>query len=161
MGNAWTNPTPQDQSHGTRIALSTLDRELWNRPWGRVGFARVTANQSGITAIADLTSLTVTFLVPIAGRTIKIVGYGNFQATGAASQALYIRESATQLAASSRDVTNGNPYSWDVAVVLESPTEGSHTYKLSVSSTASTTLIASATQPAFILAEDIGPVTVQ
>lgn len=124
-----------------------------------LGQATVTANQTGISTgpFTDLTSLTTTVTV-VAGRRIKITASFLAQNNGApAYLTAAIREGSTTLKTFPLLATNSNQdygFYWAYAF---SPTTGSHTYKLSLSGgTGSTQMSASATDPAFILVEDIG-----
>lgn len=126
---------------------------------GTMGYVQVTANQAGITAVADLTSLTLT-VTPASGRRIRITGVIEFFDTVAAdSVALSIKEGATTLAQShwiSPAATNNQTA---VALVVLTPTNAAHTYKLTlerVAGTGSITMAAAATVPAWIQIEDVG-----
>lgn len=122
------------------------------------GYAQVVANQTGITAITDLTSLTATVTVG-AGRRIRVTGYVRIgQNTSLGNpNILYIREGAATLAQSTTAVPATQYYQHHAAVVL-TPSTGAHTYKLSLSTTAGTTdlITVGTTDPAWILVEDIG-----
>jgi len=124
---------------------------------GQLGYAQVVADQTGITTVTDLTGLSVVVIVATSRR-IKISGHvfvlqntstgipdGNFQ------------EGATVLGRlGSDDLSAGQRTVWDTSVVL-TPSAGSHTYKLTASTSAGTLDVkASATNPAYILVEDIG-----
>lgn len=133
----------------------------WNMPWGVLGYAEVTADQTAIGAsITDLTSLTLTYTY-VANRRIRITGEGQFiNASIDEYTKVYIRESTTTLTArnflSQNSLINDSFHIEKIVV----PTVGAHTYKLSMnrsSGTGDTALEASATEPAFILIEDLGP----
>ena len=129
-------------------------------PQGTLGYAQVTANQSGLSAITDLTGLSVTVTVA-ASRRVKVTGKGNVSQAAATGTARgIIREGSTSL----------NDWLWADLVALDdlqalgevvlTPSTGSHTYKLSLQTSAGTvSLVAAADRPAFILVEDIGPAT--
>lgn len=127
-------------------------------PGGWIGYANVTANQTGITAITDLTNLTVTVTVGT-NRLIQITGFGSISTTANDNNgSLYVRESSTQLARSQQWLDNTLvPTGTYVACLLNAPSAGAHTYKLSLEATASAGLEAASTRPAFILVEDLGP----
>jgi len=121
-----------------------------------LGYAQAVANQGSIGGSdTDLTNLSVTVTVP-SGARIKITGHVVFsQASASGITRLRIKESTTQLADSLLSATNGSFYSVDAFAVL-TPTAGSHTYKLAMTTTPGTaTMEAGATFPAFILVEDI------
>lgn len=120
-----------------------------------LGYAEVTANQTGLVYTADLTGLAVTVFIP-AGRRIRVTGHvGQFnRSAGTATWAqLKVREGVVQLA-SKTDVINNNFVGVDVAAILL-PTAGVHTYKLTSNGDGTMDMIASADMPAYILVEDI------
>lgn len=121
-----------------------------------LGYAQVTANQTGIGATeTDLTGLTVTVTVP-ANRRIRITGKAIFNSASVGGIAfLFLKEGATQHNEDIATLTNGDYWGGHVEVVL-TPTEGTHTYKLTARQSAGTlTLEAAAAHPAYILVEDI------
>jgi len=151
--------------------LSATDMNLL--PAGVRGYAQVTASQTGIGSITDLTSLTVTFTA-VANRRYKVTGFCNVQRTAAAPApaVLLLREGSTVLAATSADIARldsaASPepgVSFTLTYCNNASVSGSKTWKLSLAgSDADATavqdhvkMIASSTYPAFILVEDIGP----
>lgn len=139
-------------------------------PGGWIGYANVTASQTGIGAEADLTGLTVTVTVG-SNRLIRISALVNIEVdtsgTGNEDVALLsIKEGVTYLAgarfavgAESNDVVDYQSC-LTPSVLVVAPSAGSHTYKLSLalaSGTATLRTNASATLPAFIMVEDLGP----
>lgn len=133
----------------------------WSMPWGVVGYASRTTNQTGIgNAATDITSLSLTATY-VANRRVRITASGNLSSGGSGDSAvLYIREGSTTLSST----TSYNNFSNLIgagffASVVISPTAGSHTYKVSASqSNASTGAFnASSTTPGYILIEDLGP----
>jgi hypothetical protein len=132
-------------------------------PAGILAYAQVTANQTGITTIADLTGLAVTITTPV-GRWIRITGHAGAlrQNTSQGTIVGTFREGTTILGR------------WTTATVVAGgfgPGQGSHvvqgdgashTYKLSLQTSAGTTDLLADTGgsqgPAYILAEDIGAV---
>jgi hypothetical protein len=133
--------------------------EMNSLPQGTLGYAPVTANQGTFTAATDLTGLTVTVTL-VAGRRIRISAHAGFQSSVAADTVEFnIQEGATILQYGLIGMTIANRiFTSDPSVVL-TPTVGAHTYKLNaqrVDGTGNITLVAGATQPAFILVEDIG-----
>jgi hypothetical protein len=133
-------------------------------PAGLIGYAAVTANQTGITTEADLTGLAATVTVS-AGRYIRITGsirYGGTTVDDVAT--LRIKEGTTLHQTSQmsigRNTTQANPY-MERSVIL-TPTAGSHIYKLTLERSVGTgnmQMVASVGAPAFIAVEDLGPVT--
>jgi len=123
-----------------------------------LGYAQVVANQSSITSIVDLTSLTVDVTVP-AGARIRITGAGTFtQASTSGSIELTIFEGATQLVEAMEQVPTAALQQAIYATVILTPSTGAHTYKLrarTATGAGAATLSAAATNPAYILVEMI------
>lgn len=129
-----------------------------------LGWAQVTANQTGISSEVDLTGLTKTVSVDGAAvqKTVMItaqIRYGGTTIDDVAT--LRIKESTTVLAIAElsvgRATSEANPLLSCNALI--EPTSGSHTYKLSLERSVGTgnmQMVASSTHPAFILIEDIG-----
>lgn len=141
----------------------TYDGATWNLPknvaGGTLGYAQVTANQGPpITTEVDLTGLAVTVTVA-AGRRIKITGYiGGASSVSDDVLQLAVKEGATQLNRANKGVRGGNTEHWSV-IWSGTPTAGAHTYKLTLArvvGTGNVNMSAGATEPAFILVEDIG-----
>lgn len=133
--------------HYDRVANRTL------------GYAQAVADQTGISTITDLTSLSVAVTVPTGGARIRITGFAlSFSDLDAKTIELSIREGSTTLAIADYQshITAGSPNQTIVGQYSAVATAGSHTYKLSISATGGTTGIhASATAPSFILVENI------
>lgn len=130
---------------------------LQGPPSAQLGYAEITANQSGITTVTDITGLSVTITVP-AGRRIKIstdVGVSSTVVTDGVD--VQINEGATVL----QDRATKLDANSEVAVhteVIVTPSAGTHTYKIRVSrfaGTGSVTVAAASNKPAFINVEDI------
>lgn len=126
---------------------------------GSIGYAQVTANQTTITTVVDLTGLTVTATL-VAGRRVKITAQVGFFSTIADDVVVCnIQEGATIL---SSFASPQRPASWGLVMtgsVVIQPSAAAHTYKLTMArdtGTGTVTMQASATRPAFILVEDIG-----
>jgi hypothetical protein len=133
--------------------------QMNNLPWGEIDYVQVTANQTGIAsgAVRDLTSLTSTKTF-VAGRRIKISAKCQFTVgANACNVNLLIQEGATVLASQELFSAASSPQG-RVASVIITPAAGCHTYKLTVSfgDNATNLLAASATNPSYILVEDIG-----
>jgi hypothetical protein len=152
-----TRTTPVGTHSGTDY-LSAAEENGAAGGW--IGYVEVTADQSGITSIADLTSLSVTVTVG-ADRLIKITGCvraSNGTASKAAS--LYIYESTTELQRADAHLQDADIGAGITATrILNDPSTGTHTYKLRMASLigGTATMRASADEPAFILVEDLGP----
>lgn len=126
-----------------------------------LGQAQATANQGTFTSATDLTGLTTTVTVPYAGHRIRITAEASFQSSVADDvAALLIMEGATQLQSGP---VLCRPINTSLKVVCHAivvPTAAAHTYKLQgtrVAGTGNITMAASATAPAIILVEDLGP----
>ncbi len=129
-------------------------------PLGTLGYAQVVSGQLSISSEVDLTGLAVTVTVQ-AGRRIRITGsvseFDNDANAGAITGR--IKEGSTGLGMflASSIVASGFVSAWGSVVIT--PTQGAHTYKLSAQKSVgagTVSLFAAATQPAFILVEDIG-----
>jgi hypothetical protein len=130
-------------------------------PGGWLGYAEITADQSGITSLADITGLSQAVTVN-SDRRIKITVHGRIQTTSATDRnSVVIREGSTQLQVVYDAIPDSvNPSEAFEGSVILTPSAGSHTYKVSaqrVTGTGTVTFGAAATAPAFILIEDIGP----
>jgi hypothetical protein len=129
-------------------------------PRGVVGYASVTSNQTPITTIADLTSLTVTWTA-VAARRYRITGQTLPQSTVTNdSVGLSITTSGNTVVArqDTGDMLANVPRGLTCQVVVV-PGAGSTTYKLRMerqSGTGDVTNNATSTIPSFILVEDIG-----
>lgn len=127
---------------------------------GILDYAEVTANQGTITTMVDLASLSVTFTAET-GRDYLIIGACDFSVDDVNSQFVgWIRTSSTSLVRFGRIRAGvANDATRFFGAYRATPSAGSVTYKLSaerLSGTGDGTMIASATNPAFILALDIG-----
>lgn len=132
----------------------------WNLAWGVIGYASVTANQSGITTATDLTGLTTGAITLPGNRrySLSFECYINSTVNGDIAL-ITIQEGATVLQ-SVYGISNIGANSISGSVII-TPTGGAHTYKLTmvrIAGTGSHTMYASTTAPAFILLQDLGPV---
>lgn len=142
--------------------LLAYDGSNWSLPdnvaGGTLGYAQVTANQTGITSVTDLTGLSVSVTVG-AGRRIRISGMAKVSNdTLGGRTAGRIQEGGTVLtdfvdfyapAANASAVGYGS--------VVLTPSAGSHTYKLALQGvTGTASMSAGPSNIAFILVEDIG-----
>ncbi len=142
----------------TESAGDVLTAANFNKmPGGCIGYANVTANQTGISALADLTGLTVTVTVNTS-RLIMVQGLGVFlQQTGVGTASMAINEGATQLVNAGASLVISGFGTFTPFVIL-SPSSGAHTYKLRATTSSNTVdLQASATAPATIAVYDMGP----
>jgi hypothetical protein len=148
-----------DATEGPEFYNGSNWRKPWNLPWGIIAVASVTANQTGISAEADLTSLTVTFTA-ITGRRYRTMGHTLMKTvTTSGNFSVFITDGASTHVgqASGSTATLGFTVSCD-PVAVETITAGSVTRKLRASTSAGTVdLQAGATFPNQIWVEDIGP----
>lgn len=147
------NPRPLDPA----ASGSSVVRTAALGPQGELGYAQVTANQGGITAIADLTNLTKQVTVG-ANRRIKITFHGEFASTLATDTVeSYIFEGASQLQRCGRVV--GATFDTHEFSITLTPSAGTHTYKARAAVTVgagTATLNAAAGREAFLRIEDEG-----
>lgn len=131
-------------------------------PSSTLGYAEVTANQTGITgANTDITGLTTTVTVP-AGRRLRITAYGHALATGAPPDRFFFKifEDGNEIAMA-QSLSDSTVLNQQITVtVIKSPTAGSHTYKASLAiAGAAGTFVAGAGQAGYIIVEDITTVS--
>jgi len=138
---------------GEVLTAANLER----LPGGWIGYNEVTAAQTSITTVVDLTSLTVTVTVG-STRRVAVSAYAPVAqnvASGLAEVDIY--EGAAQLARAYLSLASGAFGVLTPRVVL-TPTPGSHTYRLrGLTTGGNMNLNAEAANPAFILVEDVGP----
>lgn len=145
---------------GTQAVGDVLTSANFTRlPGGWIGDVSVTANQTGITTVTDLTSLTLTVTAGTSRRLYIEAQAIVTRTVNDGYSLLSIKEGATTLqqiqihsASTDGDTVYGN--------VTVTPTSGSHTYKLTLergSGTGTTGIAANASAPAFIRITDIGP----
>lgn len=149
------------------VALAAYDATDHARmPKGWLGYEDATSNTGSVNAETDLTGLSVTVTVA-ESRLIRITGYVPRISSDTIGDIanLRIKEGATQLQEARVDVgqknggANGGTFC-NVQVTVDGPSAGSHTYKLTGSLAAGTgdlSYRATATAPAYILVEDLGP----
>lgn len=145
---------------GTQIAGDVLTAANFSKlPGGWIGYAEVTANQTGITTVTDLTGLTVTVTAGTARR-LKITGRCLADSSVITDRIiLSIKESATTFGQGYGHPPAANEQETITAEATVTPSAGTHTYKLTLerNGTGTVRMIAAATVPAFIVVEDIGP----
>lgn len=145
----------------------TYGRQMpWNQPWGEIAYAQATANQAGIGAEADLTSLTTGAITYVANRIIEIrMSVVLNQQTAASNTKVFITDGsnnklASAFAVMAVDVAAGSRSTFDRSYRTVSAA-GAMTYKLRATAVTGTcSLLASATGdpgPAFIQVVDLGP----
>jgi hypothetical protein len=128
-------------------------------PGGWIGYVQVVADQTGITTETDLTGLSQAVTVNTSRR-IKISGEISYScSSGTGNRArLKIKESTTVLQDRLFGPTTNGSDTAHISVVL-TPTAASHTYKLSLAAqdAGNANLLATSTNPAYLLIEDVGP----
>jgi hypothetical protein len=124
-------------------------------PGGTLGYAQRTTDQGFTTSESDIGSVTSTVTVA-ASRRLRVTLQANIQQITAAGVAQFrIRDGTTQLARWTRSIALNN---YDIVHVeaVTLPSTGSHTYKGTAQTSAGgVNLLAQATEPAFIIVEDI------
>jgi hypothetical protein len=150
---ATTQEFPVNDSGTSKKITGTQLRAAF--PDGTMAYVQVTANQTGISAVTDLTSLTVT-VTPAASRRLRVKAYVRLiQNTSAATPIVSIKEGATILNQAVVGLAIGGQATLHVEAIL-TPTAAAHTYKITLETGLGTVdLLASATNPSFILCEDI------
>jgi len=143
---------------GTESAGDILTTTNFNKlPNGLIGYATATANQTGISSATDLTNLSVTVTVNTSRIIVIRANLFVLQNTSTANVTLAIKESTTQLVQVNQNVVVSTYGQLTPSVIL-TPSAGSHTYKLTLSTSAGTVdLQAAATYPASIQVYDEGP----
>lgn len=141
-------------------SYATVKARIAALPQGQLAYAQVTADQSTIgTGLVDLSGLSVTITVD-GTRRVKLFAEVMMQSTVANDRVdVMIREGTTVLQIADVSVGNANAPETVVIPLVLTPTNGSHTYKLSAqrsSGSGSFTSRAGSTNPAFIVAEDLG-----
>jgi hypothetical protein len=147
------------KSGADRLIVGALGGAL-----GALGYAKATADQTGISTSVDLTGLTTTVTVGT-GRLIKVTGWATFISVSSGDERvrMRIRKNGNTVSYSNSGFlwsTENEGEGLVVQCLDVSPTAGSHTYKLSAERIAGTTDVEmdfDALRPPFILVEDIGP----
>ena len=143
----------------TFTAGNVLTAAQMNRlPWGIMGYASVTANQSGITTAVDVTGLTVTFTAN-STRYYKTTVYtfSAQQNTAAGYGEIRITDGSNVQKQSGVIYQLAGVQALMCISVVETGLSGSTIRKARALTTAGTLLLAaSATSPMFIVVEDIG-----
>ena len=151
----------EELSTETTARVATDARVTTLEYLGSKGYAQVTANQTGITTMTDLTGLSVTWTA-VAGRRYKVTFKVLVFSTVANDDAnVWLRDgSSTSLNAYGvRAVSTTHGINVSGSHVLTGLSAGSQTVKLSLERAAgsgSLGLAAASTHPSFILVEDIG-----
>lgn len=122
-------------------------------PSGAVGYAQITNNIPLATTQVDVVSVTFT---AVAGRRYRLIGKCFTTVGGGGQSVAHIRTSAGAMVG--QDVTQSASASGNTLMpiaVVDAAASGSVTYKLTIIQAANGNLWADATDPAFLLVEDI------
>ena len=142
----------------TFVAGNVLTADQMNRlPWGVVGAASKTADQTGITAVADVSGLSVTFTAN-STRIYRTTVYSLVQqVTAAASTWLRLTDGSGVQKSQWLQTSVANAYYGASISLYETNLSGSVTRKVRAEASAgSVSIIAAATYPAIIIVEDVG-----
>ena len=143
----------------TFTAGAILTAAQMNRlPWGVMGVASATANQTGISTVTDITGLSVTFTANSSRmyKTTVFLPYAE-QQTAASYPAIYITDSANAIKQQNLAYHVVGYGEAKVVIIYESGLSGSTVRKARATTSAgSLTIVASATSPTLIMVEDIG-----
>jgi hypothetical protein len=158
-------------NRASRRARQSLGPRFVSWPWlaradnaayvQEVGYAQVTANQSGITSEVNLTGLSVSVPVIVGHRYRATVQAQVSVQTSASSVRGQIFQDAVVIGrwASSQTMASGDRDLYSGAAITTNGTNGTVTFKATLAiatGTGSTTLEAAASVPAYILVEDLG-----
>lgn len=139
-------------------------RQIWNMPWGNLGYALVGADQNAIGgSMTNLTSLSMAVTVP-ANRRIEVRTHLYFNAgSPGAAMIAEVSEGGTGLnrvAQFTGSLASGNAWAmaFEGAVIL-TPTAGSHTYQIRAQKSAGTGQLdlPAASHACWISVNDLGP----
>lgn len=149
--------TPTPYVVGAVLGAADLNDNFEAVPHGYTGLASATSSQLGVTTIVDLTSLTLTFTAP-GGRRYLISGIVRCdQASTAGRVAVYISTSTSVIQKEEMNLQVGERATFTPWTVI-TPSAGSVTYKLRLSTSAGTVdALADVAYPNQLLIMDIGP----
>jgi hypothetical protein len=139
-------------------------RRPWRMPWGNIGFGSRFSNQTGITTLVDIGSLSVTFTA-VANRLLRVSWHVETGSSVAGDLIIvWLRDGAgnfvARTIATAPALSGGFGYIQADGHMIVSPPAGAITYRMSIersSGSGSVTVVAAATSPNYVLVEDIGP----
>jgi len=143
------------------LDLAALNTEVDALPRGTMGYAQITASQTGITTIVDVTGLTTTFTA-VTGRRYRVSVDVYVNGTVAADTlGISIANGSNTQLTSTQIVAVANPAIQQRAVCsgIVTGINGSTTYKIRairLTGSGNMEVFASSANPGFILVEDIG-----
>lgn len=164
----WIGPdAPVDPStevwYDTDASLPASPSSIpWNMPWGLVARAVKVANEGGFpTSATDISGLSLTFTAN-GGRWLKLSGYLMCFQSVASAPVCTITDGANVVLQQQNLAPDTAPQAVNLFTVI-APGAGSYTVKMRMNAgTGSTvTVLGSATFPATLLVEDVGPVVPQ
>lgn len=154
-----TAPSHAAQHTNANDAIEAIETYALDLPLGQLGYAEVTADQTAITSVVDLTGLSAAVTAG-SNRRIRIRAQGQFYTDGSDHRVgFFIQEGATIIQQGNflLSITSGAQLCSLEAIIT--PSSGAHTYKLTAQRTTgggNVILFAAATRAAYILVEDIG-----
>lgn len=142
----------------TDTVTSSVQRPAALGPQGAIGYGTDTSSRTGFTAEADLNNCSDTVSVG-PSRRLRITGHALITANSSAGFIGKIKEGTTVLGRFGQDNALNTSRVFEGSCVVESPSAGSHTYKLTVARTAGAGTVDANNDldAAWILIEDIGP----
>jgi hypothetical protein len=146
---------------GTAVTNDVLTAaNVNNLPGGEIGHAELVADSSTFSSVlTDISGLSQTVTVNT-NRKIRITFDASVNTSATDACFFFIREGSTQLRAITHVWGPNSTSSYIHFSVVISPSSGSHTYKISGQANTGTTnvkILASATNPAQMTIDDIGP----
>lgn len=148
-----------DATEGPEFYNGSNWRKPWNLPWGIMGTASTTTPQTGISTIADLTSLTVSFTA-VTGRRYKTTVQTKLTHSAAVGiPALSIADGSNVQSNALTQTMQASSAAVGLVIAVETISAGAVVRKARLVETFAGTVdsAASAGQAAFIVVEDIGP----
>lgn len=150
-----------DANEGVEFYSGTAWRKPWNLPWGAVAAASNTSgtNQTGITAEADVTSMSVTWTA-VSNRRYKIsysLGYANDTADVSTTIKVTDGSNVAKHATRNRVSIGGGNGDHLSTFYFETGLSGSVTRKIRALATSGISQIRFADTDGYMLVEDVGP----
>lgn len=141
---------------GTTASASEVNANFTNIE-NYLGYQEITTTftTTSVAGNVDVTNLTVTVTIPSGGRKIKITAFAEgMYTTGTGTISMSIQEGSGVLSRTSNETAG--KVSPACCITVETPSAGSHTYKVTILQTGAGTAGLLATDyPAFILVEQI------
>jgi len=126
-------------------------------PRGIIGVATKTADQTGISSVADVTSLTLTWTATSSRYYRTTVFFNAQQNASIGTPQIYITDGSGTVKTKVLSVQNTGDYWSSVVTLVETGLSGSTTRKVQALTNAGTlSILGNSTYPSLILIEDIG-----